>query len=247
MFLEKLFSFILLFFLLQSAEAGILNIPLKNKFVFDEHKQIEICWLAKDNSLTRPLQIEIESFLQQQLEKRAGFSIQFHSRCLTAQNPLDPIGILFYDGLDNPPGLMEEAISVTSYMEFPGHPRTYSRGLWTKKNLTDIVLTSQFKNVQPSLVEQSHGLSTLGQKNLLVSIALHEMLHALGIDHEQVRPDSTCNDESGSFNLQIHTLVGAYDPESVMNYCKTHVYDFEKGPIELSEGDLETLRFLSQF
>lgn len=231
----------------QSAEAGILNVPLKNKFVFDENKLIEICWLVKENSVTRPLQIEIENFLQQQLAERAGFSIRFHSRCLSIQKPMDPIGLVFYDSLDNPPALTAEVIGVTAFTDFPGHPRTYSRGLWTKKNLTDVVLTSRFENVKPNLIEQSKGLGPLGQKNLLISIALHEVLHTLGIDHEQVRPDSTCIDENNSFNLQIHTLVGAYDPESIMNYCITHFYDFEKGPIELSEGDLETLRFVSQF
>ena len=33
---------------------------------------------------------------------------------------------------------------------------------------------------------------------------------------------------------------GAYDPDSIMNYCLTHTYDY-KTPLTLSPGDIKTL------
>lgn len=226
--------------------AGLINVTPGFEYPLNSEKKIEFCWLAKENSSTLPLQKRIETYLKKQLQDKAQLNIHFSGLCLNHETPLTPIGIAFYDASDNPPGLQSEMINVASYSEYMGHPTTYSRGFWAAKNLTDIVLTSQFKNVDPSLTQQATELSAEGRDALLLSIALHESLHALGVAHEHDRTDSTCSEKPDlTLNPKIHTYIGAYDSESIMNYCKTHFYDFETAvPIPLSEGDVQTLQSL---
>jgi hypothetical protein len=226
--------------------AGLINIPSGLEYPLNSKNEIEFCWLAKENSSTRPLQKKIENYFKEQLQDKAQLAIHFTGLCLNNTNPMAPIGIAFYDAPDNSSGLQSEIINTAVYSTYLGHPTTYSRGLWAYKNLTDIVLTSHFKNVAPTLIEQMTGLSKQGLDSLLMSIALHESLHALGIAHEHDRADSTCLLEPKVIlDPGLHTYIGAYDSESIMNYCKTRFHDFEeRGPIRLSEGDVQTLRSL---
>ena len=72
--------------------------------------------------------------------------------------------------------------------------------------------------------------------NAEFSTALHEIGHALGLLHEQNRDDSSCYRRTRNIN---GTKVGAYDPNSVMNYCRNR-----STATSLTAGDIQGIRTL---
>lgn len=77
--------------------------------------------------------------------------------------------------------------------------------------------------------------------NVTRATTVHEFGHAMGLQHEQERNDApACNDQRGKLaNDGRNVFVGAYDPASIMNYCKNG-----SNVASLTAGDVAGLRYL---
>ncbi len=227
--------------LFPSIKASVYGLGAREKLKFNSFDRVEVCWLGVSPATAELRQI-LEDYLIDELEGRAGVLLQFSDECLSEDDPFYPVGIAIYDDPGITPGVRGELSGVAAFNPNMGHPTTYSWGGASHRELLDMVLTSRFKNVSEGLKLQAEPLSEAGKLNLLKSIALHEMLHVLGFVHEQNHPDSTCLTQGQGYAPRAHEAVTEYDENSILNYCLTHHYDFELGPLGLTNLDIEGIQ-----
>lgn len=226
-----------------TVQASVVVISKESRVPFNSTGALEICWVKPLSQDTQALVVEIERYVHAQISERAGLKIEFKPDCFLEKDPFFPIGIAFYDDPLTTEGIRMEVLGQTLDRNHPGHPYNFSGGIWSLKNLIDINLSSRFGFVNPDLVAQAKDLSAEGALNLKKTIAVHEILHSLGYAHEQSHRDSTCEVGPEKFKAHVHKLLTDYDPGSIMNYCRTRHFNYETGPIPLSEKDIEGLKF----
>jgi len=135
-----------------------------------------------------------------------------------------------------------QAVYRRVHGQYDGHPRAMGLGAALDGARPGVVLNPTLDDVEPFLTEMASTMGDQQLNNLQAAIVVHEFGHVLGLLHEQERLDSPCSDYDDS-NSGGGINRGSYDPDSIMNYCVTHTFDYSR-PLTLSKGDITTLNTL---
>lgn len=226
-----------------SSRASVFSLKDTHRLKANATGEFEVCWWGDFDRPQGGLKEDLQNYIQSEFEGRAGIKLRFFSDCFEHSNPFFPIGIAIYTDPSLKMGLRNVMHSLVKDTDpSPGHPNAFFSGKWAQDQLIDVLLNHLFVDVNESLKLQSAAFTGKGRENLIRSIAVHELMHAFGFAHEHRHRDSDCQIEGEVYRSSLHQLLTSYDRDSVMNYCLTHFYDFEKGPLGLSGLDIEGLR-----
>jgi Astacin (Peptidase family M12A) len=167
-------------------------------------KQIGVCWLnpAPENEKFRQI---LRTAIKQEIEGKTIVSFSGFEACDAAKK--EEIKIRFANEWPNSGGLGNLTQAVTMPLDYSG------------------IKTADNKQAFAGCIGK--------EEFCTYTIGVHEVMHAIGFYHEQDRLD-TPNDcaekmkaqdytplRSGGYKSLVNTVLGPYDPESVMNYCST--------------------------
>lgn len=187
---------------------------------------LNVCWLNKGED-TKIFREKVELFVTTNFDKTI-LKLRGWKSCSNDIDQ-DDIRILIFDGSDSPffgkPAASGE-----------GHPRVLAFGKEIRQKTPGLILTMNFTAVQGFLVNIANNLSSSGKTNLLLSVALHEFGHAVGLYHENTHPDSDCTDWP---EVGPRRAVTDFVKDSFMNRCYYRRTNYEVSPLSMSQGDID--------
>jgi hypothetical protein len=127
---------------------------------------------------------------------------------------------------------------LAGLFEYPGHPALSFIGprIPDRPSKMFVTLNSTMEDAYPSVVEIYAGLTEQGKENLVISAAIHEFGHVLGLKHEDAHPDSTCVEYDEPMRNAI--VVSAYNPFSFMSRCYYRNFNYNLGIVSPNAMDL---------
>lgn len=215
-----------------------------------DQKEITICWEIESPE-TALYRKEVRDLVDSSL-KGTVFKFQGWEACSLAKAP--DIRIFIYDdeSVKNSPEyksfiqefytdyLGKGATIPAEPLPGIGHPRVRAMGKHIKGMRAGLILNRTFLDAQPGTEKIMSVLTPEGQRNLSLSVSLHEFGHALGLGHEDAHPERTCDtfaEDLGDEGMK----VSPYNPFSFMSRCYYRNYNYDLGLLLPNKFDIEGL------
>jgi hypothetical protein len=201
-----------------------------------QKSDLTVCWESEADDMPK-WKSEIKKHIVANFDRTVIHLVGWDS-CKATDSP--DIRVFIYDSpaaSQKPLLTLRSRLQSESYIIAPGHPRTRARGVELSGMEAGLVLTSEFTDVDPGLIQQAQGFNSTGKHNLILGVALHEFGHAIGLGHEDAHPDRTC--ETFAEDIGYDDAVSSYNPDSVMSRCYYRNVDYNKQTLNFNQGDID--------
>lgn len=219
-------------------ESSIKTVTIK-KDLYWSSNTINMCW-ENDGPTTQIMRNRTQDFVQKEFDKTTIKMVGWN-KCLDKQKGLH---LFIYDDPDinknaNLAKIKNEYIAMdkNSYIGFPGHPHVRGFGNILDGMNAGVILTFALTEVAKHLTDIANKFTEQGRDNLLDSITLHELGHAIGLKHESLHSKSDCA-SLGENMKDTDIEVSNYNKNSVMNRCHYRSYDYNKGQLGFNDDDI---------